>query len=309
MSIHDRIQPPALPPEPFGAEPESMRLGNGLRVRLLHLPHPQRAAAYIRIGAGSHDAPLQYPGLAHFFEHLVFLGSSDFSAQDGLLAYVRACAGEVNASTRERHTEYFFEVPAGKLGDGLARLCDMLARPLLEVAAQLREREVLQAEFVARGQDRTTLSDTAVGQALAYGHPFAGFHAGNRDSLKVEQAAFQLALEDFHQRFYPAGQMQLVFSGPQSVDELRQLAQAHGTVLRGAPQLLQSAAPALLPLRCTTLRLQVPSGLAQLSLYFALQGMPAGYPQAVDFLRTWLSHEVEDGLLDTLRSRGWCDAL
>lgn len=309
MSIHDRLQPPASPPEPFGAEPVSLRLANGLRVRLLHLPDAQRAAAFIRVAAGSHDAPLQYPGLAHFFEHLVFLGSSGFSAQDGLLAYVRACAGEVNASTRERHTEYFFDVPASKLGDGLARLCDMLARPLLEVGAQLREREVLQAEFVARGQDRTTLSDTAVGQALAYGHPVAGFHAGNRDSLKVEQAAFQLALEDFHQRFYQAGQMQLVLSGPQSLEQLRELAEAHGMALRAAPQLLQSAAPALLPLRCNTLRLQVPSGLAQLSLYFALQGMPAGYPQAVDFLRTWLTHEVEDGLLDTLRSRGWCDAL
>lgn len=309
MSIHDRLQPPASPPEPFGAEPVSLRLANGLRVLLLHLPDAQRAAAFIRVAAGSHDAPLQYPGLAHFFEHLVFLGSTGFSAQDGLLAYVRACAGEVNASTRERHTEYFFEVPASKLGDGLARLCDMLAQPLLEVAAQLREREVLQAEFVARGQDRNTLSDTAVGQALAYGHPVAGFHAGNRDSLKVEQAAFQLALEDFHQRFYQAGQMQLVLSGPQPLEQLRELAQHYGMTLRAAPHLLQSAAPALLPLRCNTLRLQVPSGLAQLSLYFALQGMPAGYPQAVDFLRTWLTHEVEDGLLDTLRSRGWCDAL
>jgi len=309
MSIHDRIQSTASPTPPFGAAPESMRLANGLRVRLLHLPNAQRAAAFIRVAAGSHDAPLQYPGLAHFFEHLVFLGSSGFSAPDGLLAYVRGCGGEVNASTRERHTDYFFEVPASKLADGVARLCDMLARPLLEVPAQLREREVLQAEFVARGQDRTTLSDTALGQALAYGHPFAGFHAGNRDSLKVEQAAFQLALEDYHQRFYQAGQMQLVLSGPQSVAQLRELAQQYGIALRAAPHLLQSAASALLPLRCTTLRLQVPSGLAQLSLYFALQGMPAGYPQAVDFLRTWLTHEGEDGLLDTLRSRGWCDGL
>ncbi len=308
MLNHDRakLAPPAAV---LWDEPVLLHLANGLPVRLLHLPGAQCASAFIRVAAGSHDAPLQYPGLAHFLEHMVFLGSSGFSAQDGLLAFVRGCAGEVNASTRERHTEYFFEVPANKLADGLARLCDMLARPLLEVTAQLREREVLQAEFVARGQDRNTLCDAALGQALAYGHPFAAFHAGNRDSLKVEHAAFQVALEDFHQRFYQAGQMQLVLAGPQPLTELRQLAQQHAGVLRAAPALLQSMAPALLPLRCSALRLQVPAGLRQMSLYFALQGLPSGYLQALDFLEVWLCHEVADGLLDTLRSRGWCDAI
>ncbi|GLK91781.1 pyrroloquinoline quinone biosynthesis protein PqqF [Pseudomonas turukhanskensis] len=309
MLTHDRTQPLAQRLEPTKGEPVRLQLANGLLVRLLHLPNARRASAFIRVAAGSHDAPLQYPGLAHFLEHLVFLGSTGFSAQDGLLAYVRACAGEVNASTRERHTDYFFEAPANKLEDGLARLCDMLARPLFDVAAQLREREVVHAEFVARGQDRNTLVDTAIGQALAYGHPCSGFHAGNRDTLKVEHAAFQVALEDFHQRFYQAGQLQLVLAGPQPLSQLRQLAEQHAGVLRAAPALLQSAAPALLPLRCEALQLQVPAGTAQLSLCFALQGLPAGYPQAVDFLQTWLCHEVEDGLLDTLRSRGWCDAV
>lgn len=308
MLSHDRAELAAAPDALCG-EPVLLHLANGLPVRLLHLPDAQRASAFIRVAAGSHDAPLQYPGLAHFLEHMVFLGSAGFSARDGLMAYVRGCAGEVNASTRERHTDYFFEVPANKLADGLARLCDMLARPLLEVSAQLREREVLQAEFVARGQDRNTLCDTALGQALAYGHPFSAFHAGNRDSLKIEHAAFQVALEDFHQRFYQAGQMQLVLAGPQSLTELRQIAQQHAGGLRAAPTLLQSVAPALLPLRCSALRLQVPAGLRHLSLCFALQGLPGGYPQALDFLEVWLCHEVADGLLDTLRSRGWCDAI
>src|SRR3990167_8079001 len=160
----------------FGEPPESLRLANGLSVKLLHMPGAVRAAALVRVAAGSHDAPPEYPGLAHFLEHLLFLGSAGFAVPEGLLAYVRACGGQVNASTRERQTEYFFEAPAGRLADGLARLCDMLARPQLEVAAQLAEREVLQAEFLARGQDRDTLVDAALGQALATGHPCSAFH-------------------------------------------------------------------------------------------------------------------------------------
>lgn len=289
--------------------PESLRLANGLSVKLLHLPDAVRAAALVRVAAGSHDAPPEYPGLAHFLEHLLFLGSAGFAVPEGLLAYVRACGGQVNASTRERHTEYFFEAPAGRLADGLARLCDMLARPQLEVAAQLAEREVLQAEFVARGQDRDTLIDAALGQALAAGHPCSAFHAGNRDSLKVEDEAFQQALRGFHQRFYQAGQMTLWLVGPQPLAELRDLAQRYGAQLGAAPAVSQSAAQALLPLRSQAIELQVPSGLPRLSLGFALPAVPAGFAQTLDFLDTWLSHEGEGGLLEALRSRGCCDGV
>nr|WP_171006467.1 hypothetical protein [Pseudomonas sp. 2FG] len=42
---------------------------------------------------------------------------------------------------------------------------------------------------------------------------------------------------------------------------------------------------------------------------FALEGLPTAFTSAVDFLGTWLRHEADGGLLDTLRKRGWCDAL
>lgn len=290
-------------------QPQLERLANGLELSLLQVPDCPRAAAWVRVRAGSHDAPLAYSGLAHFLEHLLFLGSAGFAVEDGLLAYARACAGQVNASTRERGTEYFFEVPASRLEGGLARLCDMLAAPNLEPAAQLREREVLQAEFVARGQDRDTLCDAALGQAVAEGHPFAAFHAGHRDSLPVEQADFQQALGDFHRRFYHAGQITLVLVGPQPLAELRELAQRHGALLRAAPAVVQASAPSLLPLRAQALRLQVPAGMPRLSLGFVLEALPVGLTHAVEFLGTWLAHEAEGGLLDSLRRRGWCEAL
>ncbi|WP_288434752.1 insulinase family protein, partial [uncultured Pseudomonas sp.] len=52
-----------------------LRLANGLAVALLHDPELPQAAALVRIGAGSHQAPRAFPGLAHFLEHLFFLGS------------------------------------------------------------------------------------------------------------------------------------------------------------------------------------------------------------------------------------------
>ncbi len=82
---------------------------------------------------------------------------------------------------------------AEHLGAGLARLIDMLARPLLDIDAQRREREVLEAEYLARSADEQTLIDAALALGLPAGHPLRRFAAGRRDSLALENDAFQRA--------------------------------------------------------------------------------------------------------------------
>lgn len=53
----------------------TLRLDNGLRVRLIGDPQAGRAAALMRIEVGSLDEPPTWPGLAHLLEHLLFRGS------------------------------------------------------------------------------------------------------------------------------------------------------------------------------------------------------------------------------------------
>lgn len=129
---HARAEPPL---------PHLETLANGLQVSVRHAPHLKRCAATLRVAAGSHDVPPAWPGLAHFLEHLLFLGTERFPADQGLMAYVRAQGGQLNAKTCERSTEFFFELPANAFAAGLERLCDMLARPRLDLAEQRRERE------------------------------------------------------------------------------------------------------------------------------------------------------------------------
>ncbi|MDX1366021.1 pyrroloquinoline quinone biosynthesis protein PqqF [Pseudomonas sp.] len=291
------------------ALPESRQLANGLQVAVLSLPGTSKAAISVRVAAGSHDEPDEYPGMAHFLEHLLFLGSSGFAVEQSLMAFVQACGGQVNASTQARHTDYFCEVPAERLDEALARLLDMLANPLLEEAAQLREREVVHAEFLARGQDPDTLVSVALGQALPVGHRFAAFQAGNRDTLAVEQAAFQQALQAFHQRFYQAGQLSLLLVGPQTTDELNELARHRGARLPGRGRQRQSPPPPLLPLRVQQLRMTQPGGVPSLQLAFALEWAPPGLDVALDFLQTWLRSEAPGGLLAGLREAGMCQGL
>ena len=180
-------------------------------------------------------------GLAHFLEHLLFLGTERFPTGEGLMAYVQGHGGQVNASTRERTTDFFFELPTQAFSGGLERLSDMLANPRMNLDDQLREREVLQAEFVAWSQDPAAQQQFSLFEGLPAEHPLRGFHAGNRDSLQVEQPAFQQALKDFHQQFYQTGQMTLSLVGPQSLEELQMLAEQFAAALPAGDNVPQAA--------------------------------------------------------------------
>ncbi|NER60866.1 pyrroloquinoline quinone biosynthesis protein PqqF, partial [Pseudomonas sp. MAFF212428] len=207
-----------------------LTLTNGLQVTLRHAPHLKRCAAAIRVRAGSHDAPQAWPGLAHFLEHLFFLGNARFPVDDALMRYVQRQGGQVNASTRERTTDFFFEVPVAAFEGGLTRLCEMLARPQAGLAQQQREREVIHAEFIAWARNPEAQRQFALLQCVSAQHPLAAFHAGNRYSLPLYAGRFQQALKDFHQRFYHAGQMTLSLVGPQSLSVLQGLAEHAGAL-------------------------------------------------------------------------------
>ncbi|WP_315335232.1 pyrroloquinoline quinone biosynthesis protein PqqF [Pseudomonas grimontii] len=289
-------------PAPAHLYPVHLTLANGLRVSLRHTPRLKRCAAVLRVAAGSHDVPLAWPGLAHFLEHMLFLGTERFPAGEGLMTYVQRHGGQVNASTRERTTDFFFELPVSAFAPGLERLADMLSHPHLALVDQLREREVLHAEYVAWSQDAKAQQQVALLEGLAADHPLRGFHAGNRDSLPVEREAFQQALREFHAHFYQSGQMTLSLAGPQPLQELEALAQRFSTQLITGP-LHPQASPAAL-MRGQARRYQhIGSG----HLHHVITcDAPR---EALEFLCTWLNAPAPGGLLAELKTRHVASAL
>ncbi|MCO7518872.1 MULTISPECIES: pyrroloquinoline quinone biosynthesis protein PqqF [unclassified Pseudomonas] len=274
-----------------------LTLANGLHLTLRHAPRLKRAAAALRVHAGSHDAPPRWPGLAHFLEHLFFLGTERFPLDDGLMRYVQGLGGQVNASTRERTTDFFFEVPPAALAGGLERLCQMLVEPDFAIERQGREREVIHAEFIAWSRNPEAQQQFALLQSVAANHPLRAFHAGNRYSLPLRDAAFQRALQAFHRCFYQGSQITLSLAGPQPLEALEALARRLGAQFAAGTSAGRPAPPRLLdgPLRSPSTQ----------DLLFAHEHLPAQAEQALELLLDLLSDSRPGGWLAELRQRGW----
>ncbi|PYD89218.1 pyrroloquinoline quinone biosynthesis protein PqqF [Pseudomonas syringae pv. pisi] len=288
-------------PAAHSADTQRLTLANGLNVLLCHEPRLKRCAASLRVAAGSHDAPQAWPGLAHFLEHLFFLGTERFPAGDNLMTFVQRHGGQVNASTRERTTDFFFELPQAAFAQGLQRLCDMLAKPRMDIADQLREREVLHAEFIAWLGDSASRDQARLLTAINPEHPLRGFHAGNRYSLSVPNPAFQQALHDFYRGFYQAGKMTLCLTGPLPMAELQALAINHGAVFATGIKVTQRPPPALM----TSPR----QAGEQNHLLFAFEDLPDKADEAVAFFCHWLNAAQPGGLVAELIRRGLCTSL
>jgi coenzyme PQQ biosynthesis probable peptidase PqqF len=300
-------------------------LANGLRIALIQDPSASRAAALLQLSAGSHQAPEQWPGLAHLLEHVLFAGSENYRDENRLMAWGPANGARLNATTLAHHTAWFFDIASTRFDAGLRRLVDMLARPLLSLESIAQEATVIDAEFQMLTRHSDSLCEVAMSQAVAAPHRLHDFHVGNRSAFGEDTGALQQALRDYHQRFFRAPNLQLWLLGPQSLDALGELAEqvaAAFTALadgdNGRSGLAQPPAARfqggnlpqqpepLSPFSLTAARhyaLRLPSAhRLQLSVV-----IPAADRQMLALFSHLLTDKAQHSLLATLRDLNLCD--
>ena len=60
-----------------------LELPNGMKAILISDPEAERSAASLSVGMGSLSDPKKRPGMAHFLEHMLFLGTEKYPEPEG----------------------------------------------------------------------------------------------------------------------------------------------------------------------------------------------------------------------------------
>merc|ERR1719508_128518 len=105
------------------------------------------SAAALCVHMGSFSDPPDIPGLAHFLEHMVFMGSKKFPDENSFDAFNRKVGGSDNASTDCETTIFYFETPRRHFHEGLDRFAQFFISPLMKQDSMEREREAVDSEF------------------------------------------------------------------------------------------------------------------------------------------------------------------
>lgn len=290
----------------------SLTLSNGLQVLLINDPEAEKAAASMNVAAGSLHEPDTWPGLAHFLEHMLFLGSETYPEPDAYQNFIRQHGGSYNAFTAPRDTNYFFDIRPEHLEGALSRFSRFFIDPLISPEYLEREVNAVHSEWSATLQDDGRRQLSALRQALNPEHPSSRFSAGNRDSLDISNPQLREAMLGYHQDFYQADRMSLVVLGPQSLNELQQLTEGYFASIAAGSSQAEPSWPELISADQLPAKLSI-QPLRQerkLQLLFPIPDSTSDFTKKPDrFLAQLIGHEGEGSLLDQLKQQGWATHL
>lgn len=285
---------------------QQLTLSNGLRVRLISDPTASRAAALMQLAAGSHHEPANWPGLAHLLEHLVFAGGENFQQDARLMSWAQAQGARLNATTGATSTAWFFDISAPLLEPGVARLTDMLARPLLAQQAIAQEAAVIDAEYQLLSDHAASRREAALSAAFASPAALQAFHTGNLAHFGDDAAALQQALRQYHQRYFHAANLTLWLQGPQPLSELAQLASRYASDFSADGD--RAEKPDALILHTDRHFALQALDTPRLLLTFPLSAADNNR-QSLTLLRQFIEDKAPGSLLAALSERGYCDNL
>ena len=185
---------------------KTFSLKNRLDVLLVSDPDVHRSAAALSVGIGHLSDPVEKQGLAHYLEHMLFLGTKKYPEVGSFKKYLDENSGASNAYTGGAITNYFFQVSHKGFDEALDRFSDFFKAPLFDKT--YAEREV---KAVNNEHEKNKLNDGWRGNFVQHqvsetDHPLTKFGTGNLETLSGDNRA---ALLDFYKKYYAASNMKL----------------------------------------------------------------------------------------------------
>lgn len=198
-----------------------LTLANGIRVLLIHDSSAQKSAAALAVNVGHFDDPQDREGLAHYLEHMLFLGTEKYPKVGEFQSYINQHGGSNNAWTGTEHTCFFFDVTPNAFESGLDRFSQFFTAPLFNSEALDKERQAVESEYKLKLKDDSRRLYQVHKELVNPEHPFSKFSVGNLETLGDRDGqSIRDEIVAFHFEQYSADLMTLAITGPQQLDQL-----------------------------------------------------------------------------------------
>lgn len=292
---------------------QSLTLANGLRVLLVSDPDTEKSAASIDVNVGSGHDPESIPGLAHFLEHMLFLGTEKYPEADDYHSFISTYGGTHNAYTSADHTNYFFEVNNDHFDGALDRFSQFFVSPLLDEDYTRREMNAVHSEYQSKIKSDYRRQMDVLRQLVNPLHPSANFSVGSLETLSAgEPAQLKKALRDFYKTYYFSQNMTLVLYSSQSLKALEVAAKEYFSQIPKGQFLEELDELALfgeeeLPL---TVHVQSLKDEYSFSMMFPVPSAEVYVSEKpLQYIGNLLGHEGKGSLFSFLNEAGWVERL
>ena len=291
-------------------------LQNKLKLLLISDPTSEKSAASVNVHVGHSSDPDHVPGIAHFCEHMLFLGTEKYPTEDEFSQFLSQNGGRSNASTSAEHTNYHFDVKSEALSPALDRFAQFFLSPLFDQDSTDRELNAIDSEH-----QKNILSDSRrmyyINKTTAKsGHVFQKFGTGNLETLKTipeeKKIDIRELLLDFHTKFYSANIMSVCILGREPIEELEKITVPLFQGVKNKEVVIPTYTEFPFGEEQLQVCLKVPTikEMKKLELKFTIPDMSEHYKsKPSEYLSHLIGHEGEGSLLSLLKRKTWVNAL
>ena len=146
----------------------------------------QKSAATLIVGTGNLNDPPEADGLAHFCEHMLFLGTETYPTENYYSKFIGDNGGRKNGATGEDFTQFYFDIKNDQFEKALSIFAEFFKTPLFNQDGVERELNAVDSEYKKnlsnemRRQIQILKSDLCTEDS-----PMRGFGTGNKETLDV----------------------------------------------------------------------------------------------------------------------------
>src|SRR5262245_51996535 len=216
---------------------------NGLTLITEEMKHIRSISIGIWVKTGSRDEDLEWNGISHFVEHMVFKGTQHRSAEE-IAHQVDSIGGNIDAFTAKECVSFSMKVLDEHLPIALDVLSDLVLNPIFDDQDITRERGVILEEIKMDEDNPDYLVHEIFTQNFWKDHALGRPILGTRDSVKRFE---RMPVVDFYrQRFIP-GNVIITAAGNLDHDQFVQLVARHFEKMQPASNGFHSAPPKIVP--------------------------------------------------------------
>lgn len=187
----------------------TFQLNNGLTIIHQHLPTTSVVVTDVWVEAGAIAEPVEWSGMAHFLEHMIFKGSPNVMAGE-FDWLIENTGGITNAATSYDYAHFYLTTAATHVEKTLPCLADILLRATIPDEEFIRERDVVIEEIYSSHDDPDFLGFKALCENVYQYHPYRRPILGEQELL-LEHTPNQMRC--FHRTHYQPENMTVVIVG------------------------------------------------------------------------------------------------
>ena len=196
-------------------------LKNNIKYTIIQDKNITQASVCVCIKAGSINNPKEYQGLAHFLEHMLFLGSKKYPKENHFDDTLKCHGGNSNAYTALFETVYYFSVN----NNYLEKILDIFSRffidPLFDKDSVSREINAINSEHMKNYHNDMWRLNYFLTTLAEKDSIINKFNTGNLDTLNKSNIREKMI--EFYNNYYCSDNITVALITPDDISKVNKI--------------------------------------------------------------------------------------